>query len=360
MSDILSRKTEIKKIVLTGGGTAGHVYPALALKEYLDPEYEVHYIGGNGMEKDIVSNEKNIVYHEIEAVKLQRKLTLKNLLIPYKLIKSIHQAKKELKEINPSVIFSKGGFVALPVVIAGKKLGVPVVSHESDLSMGLANKIILKYCNTMCVSFEETCKLSSKCVFTGQPIRKKVLNGNKSNLSFIHSLDKKKPNLLIVGGSSGAKFINEKVIENIDDLLKKFNVIHLTGKGKIDKIDKPRYIQIEYANNMGDFLNLADIVISRAGSGAINEFLALKKPMLLIPLSKQCSRGDQIENARLYCKLGFADMIEEEDFNKSLFLAKLNNLIENDKIFIKNMQKSNNFNACEKILDIIKNIEKAK
>lgn len=356
MNDVLACDAK-KKIVLTGGGTAGHVYPALAVKECLGKEYEVHYIGGNGMEKTIVAKEKDVYYHQINAVKLERKLTPKNLLIPFKLIRSIGRAKKLLKEIKPSVIFSKGGFVSLPVVIAGKKLGIPIVSHESDLSMGLANKIILKYCNKMCVAFEKTCEISPKCIYTGQPIRKKVLNGNKNNLSFINSLDRKKKTLLVVGGSSGAKFINEKVIENIDELLEKFNVVHLTGKGKVDELNKPRYIQVEYADNIGDYLNLADIVLSRAGSGAINEFLALKKPMFLIPLSKQCSRGDQIENANLYCKLGYAQMLEEENYSNQLFLEKLEYLVENDKNFIQNMQKAGIFNASEKIASILKEIE---
>lgn len=357
MKDVLASENEKKKIILTGGGTAGHVYPALAIKENLSKDYEVHYIGGSGMEKEILSKEKGATYHQIKTVKLQRKFTLENFLIPFKLFQAIKEAKKILKEIKPNVIFSKGGFVALPVVIAGKKLHVPVVSHESDLSMGLANKIILKYCDKMCVAFEDTCKISNKCVFTGQPIRNSVLNGNKNNLSFVHSLDNKKPTLLVIGGSSGAKFINEKVIENIDDLLKMFNVIHITGKGKTVQIEKARYIQVDYANNIGDYLNLADTVLSRAGSGAINEFLALKKPMLLIPLSKQCSRGDQIENAKLYHKLRYCEMIEEEEFNNKIFLEKLEKLIKNDKKYIENMQKSLNFNANKKIISIIKEIE---
>ncbi len=357
MKDVLASEIKKKKIVLTGGGTAGHVYPALAVKEHLDKDYEVHYIGGNGMEKGIVAKEQDLIYHEINAVKLERKLTLKNLLIPLKLLLSIKSAKKLLKQIKPSVIFSKGGFVALPVVMAAKSLKIPVVSHESDLSLGLANKIILKYCDKMCVTFEETCKYSNKCIFTGQPIRKKIFSGNKNNLSFVDSLDKKRPTLLVVGGSSGAKFINEKVIENIDALIEKFNVVHLTGKGKIERIDKPRLVQIEYAENMGDFLNLADIVISRAGSGAINEFLALKKPMLLIPLSKECSRGDQVENAKLFSQLGYCELIEEHEFNNQLFLEKLNKLIKNDKKIVENMKKTSSFDACEKIIKIIKEIE---
>lgn len=354
MRDILACDAQKKKIVLTGGGTAGHVYPALAVKERLGDEYEVHYIGGNGMEKRIIEKEQDISFHEINAVKLERKVSFKNLLIPYKLLISIKKAKYILKEINPSVIFSKGGFVALPVVIAGKKLGIPVISHESDLSMGLANKIILRYCDKMCVAFEATCKASKKCIYTGQPIRKKVLNGNKNNLSFINSLDRRKPNLLVVGGSSGAKFINDKVIENIDELLKTFNIIHITGQGKTKVVEKPRYVQVDYADNIGDYLNLADIILSRAGSGAINEFKALKKPMFLIPLSKKCSRGDQIENAKLYCELGFSDMLEEENFNNKLFIEKLIKLKENDKKYIENMKKHGDFDACEKIIQIIK------
>ncbi len=359
MNDILtvSRK---KRIVLTGGGTAGHVYPALAIKERIEGEYDIHYIGGNGMEKDIVTMEKDITYHEIEAVKLQRKLTAKNLLIPFKLLSSINYAKKILKTIKPNVIFSKGGFVALPVVIAGKRLGIPIVSHESDLSMGLANKIILHFCDFMCCAFPSTCKGKDKIVYSGQPIRKKVLNGNKYNLPFLPKLDKNKPNLLVVGGSSGAKFINDKTMENLDDLLKIFNIIHITGKGKtIDTENRKNgYVQVDYANNMGDYLALADYIISRAGSGAINEFLALKKPMLLIPLSKSCSRGDQIENAKLFKSLGYCEMIEEEEFNKKLFLEKLENLIKNDKTFKENMQKSSISDACDKIITIIKKIER--
>ncbi len=354
MKDLLDNK---KKIVLTGGGTAGHIYPALALREYLGKEYDVHFIGGSGMEKEIIEKEKDITFHQIDAVKLVRKLTPKNLLIPYKFLKAVRQAKKILQKISPVAIFSKGGFVALPVVVAGRKLNIPVVSHESDLSMGLANKIILRYCDKMCVAFEETAHISGKCIYTGQPIRKAVLKGNKNNLSFTASLDGKRKTILVVGGSSGAKFINDKVTQNIDLLLEKYNVIHITGKGKTQKLEKPRYVQVEYADNIGDFLSLADVVISRAGSGAINEFRTLKIPMLLIPLSKACSRGDQIENAKLYHNLGYGEILEEEEFSNDIFMEKLENLVKNDKIFIKNMEKSGNFNACEKIISIIKDIE---
>lgn len=348
----------MKTIVLTGGGTAGHVYPTLALKERLEGRYNFHYIGGKGMEKDIVGKHKDICYHQIDAVKLERKFTPKNLLIPFKLIKAIREAKKTLKEINPSVIFSKGGFVAVPVVIAGRSLKIPIISHESDLSMGLANKIILRYCDYMCTTFEKTSQNCEKCVYSGQPIRKAVLNGNKKNLPFLKELDKNKPNLLVVGGSTGAKFINQKVTKNIDKIIKNFNVIHITGKQGALNIKKKNYIQVDYCENMGDYLDLADIVLSRAGAGAINEFLALEKPMLLIPLSKRCSRGDQIENAKLFASLGYADVFMEEDYDDEMFLIKLNNLYKNKEKYLKNIKKVSIKDACEVIINLINKVEK--
>ena len=215
----------MKKIVLTGGGTAGHVYPALALCDKLK-DYEIHYIGSSGMEKDILKKFPNIFYHEIPAVKLERKLTLRNFLIPFKLLKSIRCSKKVLKEISPNIIFSKGGFVAVPVAISASKLKIPVISHESDLSFGLANKIILHYCSCMCTSFEKTSLGNKKCVYTGQPIREKIFNGNKNIIDFKNN----KPYLLVLGGSLGAKFLNNLVFDNIENLTEIFNVIHICGK----------------------------------------------------------------------------------------------------------------------------------
>ena len=349
---------KVKKIILTGGGTAGHIYPTLAIKKELGKNFEYHYLGGKGMEKDIIAQEKDVVYHEIPTVKLQRKLTFDNFLIPFKLINSINKAKKILKEINPSIIFSKGGFVAVPVVIAAHKLGIPIISHESDLSMGLANKIILKYCNVMCVTFEQTAKMSEKCVWTGQPIRETVLKGNKKNINF-ENLDKSKPNLLVLGGSLGAKFINEKVWVNIDKLTRQFNVLHVCGKQSKEKIVHAGYKQVEYAENIGDYLAFADVILSRAGSGAINEFLALKKPMFLIPLSKKCSRGDQIENAKLFTNLGYADMIEEENCDDKMFIIKLKNVYNNREKFINKMKNVNIINSNAKIAKIIvENVKK--
>lgn len=350
----------MKKIVLTGGGTAGHIYPALAVRERLGTETEVHYIGGNGMEKNIVGQERGITFHEIKTVKFERKLTLQNLLIPFKLFEAVREAKKVLKEVNPDVIFSKGGFVAVPVVLAAAKLSIPIVSHESDLSMGLANKIILRKCDVMCVSFPDTLKGHEKIVYTGQPIRKKVFEGKKSRVYDKNIFDKDLPNLLVVGGSLGAKFINERVWQNLDKLCEKFNIIHICGNQVKEAHKHKNYLQINYADNIGDFFAFADIVLSRAGSGAINEFVALGLPALLIPLSKSCSRGDQIENAKLFAKYGVAEVMEEEDFDESIFRSKLDNLYKNKEKYVKNMKKLANFDASIKICEILENISKKK
>lgn len=340
-----------KKIVLTGGGTAGHIYPALALIPKLK-DYEIHYFGGNGMEKEILKNHKEIIYHEIPVVKLERKLTMKNLLIPFKLLKSICVTKKELKKISPNIIFSKGGFVSVPVVISAHKLHLPTISHESDLSLGLANKIILHYCDVMCTTFDKTCKVNKKCVHTGQPIREQVFKGKKLSL-----FQNNKPILLVLGGSLGAKFLNDLVSENICELTKNFNVIHITGKNNFRAVNFKDYINLDYAKNIEDYYETCDIVLSRAGSGVINELLKLKKPMLLIPLSKKCSRGDQIENAKYFQEKGFSIYLEEENANFNNVEEKLLYISKNKEKFIKNMQKNEKFDTNALIFDLITKYE---
>ena len=338
----------MKKIVVCGGGTAGHVYPALAVAEKLK-EYEIHFFGGNGMEKEILKAYKNIIYHEIPTVKFERKLTPKNLFIPFKLIKSIKETKKELEKAGPDVIFSKGGFVSMPVAIAGKKLKIPVISHESDLSFGLANKIILHFCTCMCTTFECTGKNNKKCVHTGQPIRQKVFEGQKLRLNFSQN----RPTMLVLGGSLGAKFLNDLIFDNLDVLLEKFNIIHVCGKKNVQEIKRENYLLLPYSENIEDVYATADIVVSRAGSGVINELLALQKPMLLIPLSKKRSRGDQIENAKFFEEKGFCEMIEEEICTFTNFMEKVENLQKNRQKIIKNMEKSAKNHATEQIVNII-------
>ena len=337
----------MKKIVLTGGGTAGHVYPALAVAEKLKG-YEIHFVGSSGMERDILKNFPYIKYHEISAVKLERKLTFKNLLIPFKLFSSIRQAKKILLQIRPDVIFSKGGFVAVPVAIAGARQNIPIVSHESDLTFGLANKIILRYCKIMCTSFEETAN-RKKCVYTGQPIRQDIFQGKKQMFNFSNSL----PTILILGGSLGAQFLNSIVFENLEKLTSKYNILHICGRKNFKNIKHKNYHSVPYADNIQDFYATADIVISRAGSGVINELLCLAKPMLLIPLSKQSSRGDQIENAKLFEKKGYCEVIKEEEYNFNLLQQKVEKLLKNAKKIKQNMKNTAKNDAVDKIAQII-------
>ena len=339
----------MKKIILTGGGTAGHVYPALALVNDLAKEYEIHYFGGNGMEKDILKKHQSIIYHEIPVVKFERKLTLRNLMLPFKLISSIKQTKKEIKKVKPNIVFSKGGFVSVPVAISAHKLKIPVISHESDLSLGLANKVILRYCECMCTTYPETAK-RKKCIYTGQPIRKKILNGKK--LAIKSDL----PFLLILGGSSGASFLNNIVYENLDDLSKHFYILHIYGKnGK--EVKHKNYYGVAYTERIEDFYTTADVVLSRAGSGVINELKMLNLPMLLIPLSKKISRGDQIENAKYFEKHGYAKCLEEEEAGYLKIKEILLDLLKNKGKTVKNLKKIEKIDANEQIFELIKKYE---
>ncbi len=338
----------MSKIVLCGGGTAGHVMPNIALLSELKKHFdEIHYIGSDGIEKKLISNYPFVKYHEINSVKLVRSLTPKNLLIPFKLIKSINQCKKILKDIQPDVIFSKGGYVSVPVVLASKH--IPVIAHESDYTMGLANKIIYKKAKTMFFSFEDTCKKYSKGQVSGSPIRDEIFNGNKcyakQSLHILNNL----PCILVVGGSLGSKIINETVYKCLPELCQNYNVVHITGKNK-EKIKQKNYYQLEYANNIQDYLALCDYVISRSGSNAIFEFLALCKPTLLIPLSKKASRGDQILNANYFKQKGFAEVLFEENLTPNSLLSSLNNLINNKDKLIKNMNSAKLKNGKDVIL----------
>lgn len=347
----------MKSIVFCGGGTAGHVMPNIALIEKLNPkEIEIHYIGGNGIEKDILKNYNYVKYHEIEAPKLIRRLTFKNLTIPFKLLKSISICKKLLKEIKPTLIFSKGGYLSIPVVMASKNISI--FSHESDYSMGLANKIIYRYSDIMFFSFSDTSlKYPKKGIFSGTPIRKNIFNGNKYKAKNSLNINNNLKNILIIGGSTGAKSLNDFIFNNIDTLTKSYNVIHITGKNKNNYTDKKinNYFPIEYVSDIENYLSLADIIISRAGSNAIFEFLALKKPMILIPLPLDQSRGDQILNADYFSKNGLAEVIYQEKLNYKTLEEKLNYINNNKNKIIKNLNNYKLDNGTNIILKEIKN-----
>lgn len=344
----------MKKIVFTGGGTGGHIYPNLAIIDEIKNKAEIFYIGSNGMEKEII-NEKNIPFYEIKTCKFKRNFSPSNFLIPFKLLSSINQAKKILKKIKPNIIFSKGGYVSLPVVIAGYLLKIKVISHESDLTLGLANKICLKFSKIMCTSFEKTAKsIGKKGLYTGSPLRKKLLRGDKNIAKKLFKNFNGNPTILVVGGSLGSKKVNDLIFKSLKKL-SNFNIIHLVGKNNLNKnlANFNNYVQLEFSNNMQDLYALADIIISRAGSNVINEILALKKPNILIPLSKKASRGDQILNAEYFKELGYSYILYEEELSTSVLINSINEVLKNKDLYINNMKKSKNILANEKILDLL-------
>ncbi|MDR1538686.1 MAG: undecaprenyldiphospho-muramoylpentapeptide beta-N-acetylglucosaminyltransferase [Clostridiales bacterium] len=321
------------RIVLTGGGTAGHVTPNLALAPMLKAAgYEVFYIGSkNGIEKNLVEK-SDIPFTGISSGKLRRYFNLKNFTDAFRVLKGLGDAAAALSKIKPDLVFSKGGFVAAPVVIAAKFLKIKVIIHESDMTPGLANKIALPFADKVCVCFPET--LSSlpagKAVLTGTPVRQELYFGRREEAVKLCSFPESKPVLLVMGGSQGSMKINACLRSCLPELLKKFNIIHLCGKGNLWSKPAPAgYAQFEYVSEeLCHLMSYADLIISRAGANSITEFLALKKPSLLIPLSKNASRGDQILNAQSYEKQGFSLLLYEEALTEESLKAKTSELFE--------------------------------
>lgn len=350
----------MKNIVFTGGGTAGHIMPNLAIIEKMN-DYNIYYFGSNGMEKDIICNYKNIKFIEIPSVKFIRSLSPKNLLIPLKLIKSINITKKKLQEIHPCLIFSKGGFVSIPTCLAGAKLNIPVITHESDLSVGLANKIISKKAKYLCCSFRTTAdKYKKNGKFTGSPIREKILQGNKEIIKSRHKLDYSKPVILIVGGSLGARAINIVIWDNISKLTKNYTIIHIVGKNNYNKEIKnaTNYMQVEFAIDIENYFAISDMVISRAGSNTIFELLAIKKPMLLIPLPKGNSRGDQVLNAENFYNNKLANILYQEDLTYQTLEEKIKETLNSKSTYVNNMKNYKNNIGNNTIIKLIKEVEK--
>ena len=350
------------KIIMTGGGTAGHVTPNLALVPKLKEKgFEIKYIGSyEGIEKEIIGD-ANIPYYSISSGKLRRYFDMKNFSDPFKVMKGVYQASRILSKEKPDVIFSKGGFVAVPVVIAASMKKIPVVSHESDLTPGLANKLSAPFCNKLCVTFRESLNYikDGKGVLTGTPIREEILKGNKQRALDICKFKNNKEIILVIGGSLGAKSINDEVRYHIKEILKSFNVIHICGKGNLDKEleNLEGYRQFEYVKeDLPHFLKAVDFVISRAGANVIFELLALKKPTLLIPLSKKISRGDQVLNANSFEKEGYSLVLDEDEMmEKHNLINKLNDLKNRKDELIKNMSKSDAKNGVEAIITVIMN-----
>lgn len=349
----------MKRIVLTGGGTAGHVTPNIAMLPRLrELGYEISYIGSyDGMEKKLIE-EQGVPYYGIASGKLRRYFDVKNFTDPFKVLKGFGEAKKLLKELKPDIIFSKGGFVSVPVVIAAKKCGVPAIIHESDMTPGLANKLSIPSATRVCCNFPETVALlpKDKAVLTGTPIRQELMKGSRKAARAFTGFNKEKPVILIIGGSLGSAVVNDAVRSILPDLLKEFQVIHLCGKGKLDESlnHVEGYRQYEYIRKeLADLFALADLVVSRAGANAICEISSLKKPNLLIPLSAKASRGDQILNAKSFQKQGYSRVLEEEELTDKSLLIAIRGLYGNRQSYIDAMNTSEHIDSISHITDLI-------
>ncbi|MDC7278924.1 MULTISPECIES: undecaprenyldiphospho-muramoylpentapeptide beta-N-acetylglucosaminyltransferase [Pseudobutyrivibrio] len=349
----------MKTIVMTGGGTAGHVTPNLALVPYLKQEgYEIFYIGSyNGIEKKMVEN-AGITYYGISSGKLRRYHDWQNFTDPFRVIKGFSEANQLLKHLKPDVVFSKGGFVSVPVVMAAGRQHIPAIIHESDMTPGLANKLAIPFATKVCCNFPETMNYlpNGKAVHTGSPIRQELFTGNKeAGLSFC-GFNNEKPVMLIMGGSIGSRFINNAVWESLDTLLEKFQIVHLVGKGNINKEfeGKAGYQQYEFiSEQLNDIFAMTDLMISRAGANSISEILALKIPNILIPLSAKASRGDQILNAESYEKQGFSTVLQEEDLTAELLINSVNDVFARRDEIKEKMASSKLLDANKTIIDLI-------
>lgn len=349
-----------KKILLTGGGTAGHVTPNLALLPYLKEEgYEIVYIGSEkGIERTLIEAE-GIPYYSISTGKLRRYLSKENIKDMFRVVKGIAEAKKLIKKLKPDLVFSKGGFVAVPVVLGAKSNKVPVIIHESDITPGLANKIAMPSARVVCSTFPETLQYvpKGKGVHTGTPIRKELFEGDRNKGLAACKFTGEKPVLLMMGGSLGAVKLNNCLREILPELTKTFDVIHLCGKGNLDAHlrNQEGYMQFEYVSDgLNDLLAAADLIVSRAGSNSISEFLALKKPHLLIPLSARASRGDQILNAASFEKQGFARVLDEDEMTAESMKKEIFALYENKEKYVSAMKHAAAADGVEAVMMQIK------
>ncbi|MBO5330610.1 MAG: undecaprenyldiphospho-muramoylpentapeptide beta-N-acetylglucosaminyltransferase [Anaerotignum sp.] len=349
-----------KKIVLTGGGTAGHVTPNLALLPYLKAEgYEIVYIGSEkGIERTLIEAE-GIPYYSISTGKLRRYLSKENIKDMFRVVKGIAEAKKLIKRLKPDLVFSKGGFVAVPVVLGAKSNNVPVIIHESDITPGLANKIAMPSARVVCSTFPETLQYvpKGKGVHTGTPIRKELFEGDRRKGLEACKFAGEKPVLLMMGGSLGAVKLNNCLREILPELTKTFDIIHLCGKGNLDAHlrEQEGYMQFEYVSDgLNDLFAAADLIVSRAGSNSISEFLALKKPHLLIPLSARASRGDQILNAASFEKQGFARVLDEDEMTAESMKKEIFELYENREKYVSAMENAASGDGVEAVMTQIK------
>lgn len=356
----------MKRIVLTGGGTAGHVTPNMALiPRLIEDGWDVHYIGAaDSVEQSLVSGLPGVTYHTVAVGKLRRYFDLKNFSDPFRVIKGVAQACSIIRKLQPNVVFSKGGFVSVPVVYGARLNGVPVVIHESDMTPGLANKLSAPFAAVECCTFPEAIQYThGKGVYTGTPIRPEILSGDPQRGRERFGLTDSMPILMVVGGSSGARAINEAVVAALPRLTATFQILHLCGRGNQDAAleGMNHYVQCEYLNEeMADAYACADVILSRAGANALCEIQALKKPALLVPYPKEASRGDQILNAESFRQRGFSRVLMQEDITVDRLVSDLIQLYhDRGTLYDAMAADAGNTNGVEKVLEQIYKYAKA-
>ena len=348
----------MKKIIMTGGGTAGHITPNIALIPILQRMgYEVHYIGAKDSMEERLITPLGIPFYTVSVGKLRRYFDLKNFSDPFRVIKGVFEARKIIAKVKPDVVFAKGGFVSVPVVSGASLCGVPAVLHESDRTPGLANKLCIPLCKKICTAFPQTAEhLGEKAVYTGLPVRESLLQGDRAKGLAMCNFEDGKPVVMIMGGSQGAQAINDTLRESLDVLLETFQFIHLCGKGNLDASleGKKGYFQLEYANEqLPDLFAITDLVLSRGGATALFEFAALNLPVLAVPLPKGASRGDQIDNAIDFKARGFLEHLPQEEMTKETLCAALNALYENRATYIEALQQADMAGASARVIEQI-------
>ena len=349
------------KIMFTGGGSAGHVSVNLALIPKFEKDgWSIVYVGSEkGIEKSLVAT-KNIRYIGISSGKLRRYFDLKNFSDPFRVLRGAFQAVRVVRKEKPNVLFSKGGFVSVPVVVGAWLNRVPIIIHESDLTPGLANRLSMRFAKTICTTFKESEKYlpEGKTRYVGAIVREELLKGDADRGRVFCNFATNKPVLVIMGGSLGARKINQTVRAVLDKLTQSYNIVHLCGKGNVDtSLTASGYRQYEYLDEpLPDVLAMADVVVSRAGSNSIFELLHLQKPMLLIPLTKEQSRGDQILNAKAFESAGFSRVLEEEEMNSLTLPTAIDDVYEHRESFIQNMEKANRHDTLTEVFEFIKQV----
>lgn len=355
----------MRRVVLTGGGSAGHVMPNIALLPELRKKgYDIHYIGSvSGIERQLIA-EEGIPYHPIDTGKFRRYLDLRNVTDPFRVIHGLGQSLALMRRIRPDVLFAKGGFVSGPVIVAAWTNRVPTIVHESDFTLGLANRLSLPFATRVCFSFPETAESlpARKRVFTGTPVRDRLLRGNTQQGRRLCGFDDSRPVVLVTGGSQGSQVINAAVRASLPSLLRAFQVCHICGTGGMDDslASTPGYRQFEFVSKeLPDLFAAADIVVSRAGANTVFELLALRKPNLLIPLSRRVSRGDQILNAMSFKRQGFSEVLLEEDLSAGPLVDQAMRVYSSRKAFIQAMSMSRIGNGVDNIVKVIQEVGRA-